>query len=688
MTPLSVKMTKIPELLAPAGSPEAFYAAIEAGADAVYFGGAAFSNRMRAKNFTADELSSAVELASAYGVKSYITMNTRLRERELADAVSMARELYAAGATAFIVADTGLAAALKNTLPSVELHASTQATGVNSLDAEALQKLGFSRMVCPRELSMDELCRLVEASPIEIEAFIHGAHCVSLSGQCLMSWAMGGRSGNRGECAQPCRLPYKLSCGKMRSGYPLSLKDMCLARHVPEIISSGVASLKIEGRLKSADYVYGVTKIYRALLDEGRGATDAEIAALDAIFSRDGFTDGYFKNRFSRMTGMRPEGTPSAGEKFTSLTRKVPVTAELYLSENEPSRLRLSDGEVTVDVTGAVVQTAKNAPVSADAAYKNVSKLGATHYSLSAEDFSFESSGDVFMTASSLNELRRLAVEKLQTSKAEKRRRDDAAEYLSPPYKGGFVKKIKTAEFLLADNVPDVAWEYFDVIFLTEGEASKAKNCEKTGLNLPVWCADGDVVKRTVRRFAENGGRYVLCHTAGQIYAARDAGLLPVASFRANVTSKAAADGTAGLGAEYVILSPELKLPAVADICRSIPRAGAVVYGKLPLMFLRRCIMSDAGCSGRCGGAGCLLPAALSDRKGAPFKVFPSGERTNTVFNSVPVYSADKLDILEGAAAFHFIFTDETASQAENIISAYENGYSPEDAGLEGIKRI
>ena len=680
-------MTKIPELLAPAGSPEALCAAIEAGADAVYFGGELFSNRMRAKNFTADELSSAVSLASTYGVRSYITMNTRLRDRELADAVSMASELYSVGADAFIVADTGLAIALKNTLPSAELHASTQATGVNSLDAEALRELGFSRMVCPRELSMDEVYRLVSTSPVEIEMFIHGAHCVSLSGQCLMSWAMGGRSGNRGECAQPCRLPYKMSCGKMRSGYPLSLKDMCLARYVPEIISSGVASLKIEGRLKSPDYVYGVTKIYRALLDEGRAATDAEIAALDAIFSRDGFTDGYFKNRFSRMTGMRAEGTPSAGERFTSLTRKVPVTAELYLSENEPSRLRLSDGKTSAEVTGAVVQTAKNAPVSADAAYKNISKLGATHYSLSAEDFSFESSGDVFMTASSLNELRRLAVEKLENTKADERTRRDAAEYKSPPFGGAPVKKLNTAEFFRADSVPDEAREFFDVIFLPEAEISKV-NGEYQGLNLPVWCADSDRLKKTVRRFADNGGRYVLCHTTGQLKAVRDAGLLPVASFRTNSASKAAADGTAGLGAEYVILSPELKLPAIADICRSIPRAGAVVYGKLPLMFLRRCIMSDAGCSGRCGGAGCLLPAMLSDRKGASFNVFPSGERTNTVVNSVPVYSADKLDVLASAAVSHFIFTDESASQVKNIINAYKNGYSPEDAGLAHIKRI
>lgn len=680
-------MTKKPELLAPAGSPEALSAAIEAGADAVYFGGALFSNRMRAKNFTAEELCSAVSLASSYGVRSYITLNTRLRDRELADAVGMARELYSAGADAFIVADIGLAAALMNTLPSVELHASTQMTGINSLDAAALQKLGFSRMVCPRELTVDELRCLVKESPIEIEAFIHGAHCVSLSGQCLMSWAMGGRSGNRGECAQPCRLPYKLSCGKVKTGYPLSLKDMCLARHVPELIASGVSSLKIEGRLKSPDYVYGVTKIYRSLLDEGRSASDGEIAALDAIFSRDGFTDGYFKNKFTAMTGMRAEGTPSEGEKFTALTRKIPVTARLRLHTGEPSLMELSDGSASVQVSGAVVQTARSAPIGFDTAYKSAAKLGTTPYVMSREDFSFDASGDVFLTASQMNELRRLAVERLESVKKDKLQRHDAAAYEAATFDVSTVKRLKTAEFLDPCSIPSSAWDYFDVIFLPEPEAFSSYG-DRVGLNLPVWCADGRKIKQALDVFASSGGRFVLCHTVGQLAAVRNAGLLPVASFRANVTSKAAADANIKLGAEYVMLSPELKLPAARDICKSIPRAGAVIYGKLPLMFLRRCVMSDSACSGRCGGKGCLLPAVLSDRKGVSFSVFPTGNRTNTVINSVPVYAADRPDELSHAGIVHFIFTDEGVSEAENVIHAYMNALSPEEAGMPCFKRI
>ena len=242
----------LPELLAPAGNMASLEAAIDAGADAVYFGADAFNARMRADNFTSEETGQALSLCRAFGVQAYITLNTRLTDRELPKAVSLAQRLWDAGADAFILADAGLAALLREQIPGVQLHASTQMSAHTEFDAAALEKMGFSRMVCPRELSGSSLARLCSRSPIPIEMFIHGAHCVSFSGQCLMSAVMGGRSGNRGSCAQPCRLPYTLS---KKSGYPLSLRDLCLAKHIPEILETGAASLKIEGRHKSADYV-------------------------------------------------------------------------------------------------------------------------------------------------------------------------------------------------------------------------------------------------------------------------------------------------------------------------------------------------------------------------------------------------------------------------------------------------
>lgn len=686
-------MTKIPELLAPAGSPEALHAAIEAGADAVYFGGELYSNRMRAKNFTSEELISAVHTCNTYGVSSFITMNTRLRESELPSAVKAAGELYEAGATAFIVADAGLAALLREAYPQIELHASTQMTGQSAADAETLATLGFSRMVCPRELSYGELCRLVKESPIEIEMFVHGAHCMSLSGQCLMSWAMGGRSGNRGECAQPCRLPYRSSVirrGGKGEDHPLSLKDMCLAAHIPEIIASGVASLKIEGRLKSPDYVYGVTKIYRRLLDEGRSATPAELAALEAIFSRDGFTDGYFKKNFRSMTGMRPENAVSEGETFSVLTRKIPLSASVTLTPGEASELSVSDGVHTVSVSGDVVGEAKNAPLTREQVAKSLMKLGGTPYSLKPEDLECRVNGQVFLAASQLNELRRSALAALDASLKKANSRCDSRKctytvgsYPSP-------KPLLTAFFLRPEGIPPEAHDFFDVIFIGREFLDIVTPLGKSeiGLILPVWSPDKAKTVQILNGFVRRGGHHVMCHTPGQIALAKAAGLTPHASFRMNVTSAKAADEAVRIGADYVTLSPELNSAAIADISRKVSPAGAIIYGKIPLMFLRRCIMSDKNCSGRCGDEGCLLPTTLADRRGSKITVVPVGERANVVLNPSTIYMADRQEKLSRLNLRHFIFSVEDASLVREIITAYKEGLSPEEVGIGQIKRV
>lgn len=295
-------MTALPELLAPAGSPEALRAAVAAGADAVYFGASGFNARAGARNFSDAELCRAVEHCHANGVRVYLTLNTLVYDRELRDYLAAAERAYLAGVDALIVADLGGAAAIHRTFPDFELHASTQMSGHSVAAAKELVTLGFSRMVLARELSREDIFEFTKSSPIEAEVFIHGALCVCHSGQCLFSSMVGGRSGNRGECAQPCRLPY--NGGK----YPLSLKDNCLALHIPDLIEAGVASLKIEGRMKGADYVGGVVSIYRRLLDERRAATQREIEVLEGIFSRSGFTDGYFCGKIDHnMLGVRTE---------------------------------------------------------------------------------------------------------------------------------------------------------------------------------------------------------------------------------------------------------------------------------------------------------------------------------------------------------------------------------------------
>lgn len=319
----------LPELLAPCGSAEALNAAILAGADAVYLGGSSFNARINARNFTNEELDRAVKTAHNAGVRVYVTLNTLIYEREYSDVMKYVGYLYSIGVDALITADLGLSVKIAKEYPDFPLHASTQA-GAHSAEAgKILQKLGFSRMVTARELSLENIRTAVNESPIEIEAFIHGALCVCHSGQCLMSSVIGGRSGNRGECAQPCRMQYNGS-------YPLSLKDSCLAGHITDIISSGVASLKIEGRMKSPSYVYGVTSAYRRLLDERRNATPKEMEKLAALFSRDGFTDGYFTHRIGKgMNGIRTDddkkSTKNVKQSFKRVSeQKTPVEVLRY----------------------------------------------------------------------------------------------------------------------------------------------------------------------------------------------------------------------------------------------------------------------------------------------------------------------------------------------------------------------
>ncbi|MCQ2456462.1 MAG: U32 family peptidase [Clostridia bacterium] len=675
-------MNAIPELLAPAGSPDALDAAIEAGADAVYFGASLFSNRMRAKNFSDDEIVSAVRKCAAYGVASHVTLNIRMRSRELPEAVSLARRLWDAGVTAFIVADAGLAEAIKKEIPEAVLHASTQTTGVNSRDAAALEKLGFSRMVCPRELSKDELFALVEESPIEIEAFVHGALCVSVSGQCLMSWAMGGRSGNRGECAQPCRLPYSKN-GKAPT-HALSLKDSCLARHIPELIGSGVSSLKIEGRLKAADYVFGVTRVYRRLLDERRAATDAEVRELDSYFSREGFTDGYFTGCRRGMNGMRPEGEAAKSGVFTGLSEKVKISAHAVLKAGEAASLTLSDGAVSVTVTGDTVDAARSAPTDAEAAFRSISKLGASPYALRREDFTFDGS-DGFAAVSALNGLRRAAVEALTDEKAKALRRKSVPFALGEA--GDGLRSMKSAEFMRRDDVPREAEEYFDAIFLPEREYYLVPTDRrgKYALSMPEWCADGEKSKKIIEKYSDCGGRLVLCHTAGQISDARDAGLCPVASFRLNVTSPEAADVVRRLGAVRVTLSPELPAAAALAIMKNDAALCAVSYGHLPLMLVRKCVIDGEKCSGDCLGKGCPGRAALTDRKGEEIRVLAVGDGVNVLTNPHVIWCADRPEF---SRSCHFIFTEETAAEAAHVISADERRLSPEEAGVGGIRRL
>lgn len=699
---------KRPELLAPAGSPDALLAAISAGADAVYLGASAFSNRMRARNFSEDELTEALTAARYAGAASYITINTRVRQEEMADVLSLAEHLLKNNCTGFIVADAGVAADIHSRFPEAALHASTQMTLSDPGDGFALAEMGFTRMVVPREISLAEIRRLVRECPLEIEMFLHGAHCVSLSGQCLMSWAMGGRSGNRGECAQPCRLPYtairlgdasaenrerwtdKTLTKAPKNTYPLSLKDMCLARWIPEILDSGVASLKIEGRQKPAAYVYGVTKIYRKLLDEERAATDEEIAELDALFSRDGFTDGYFsvsqrKNPYGNMLGVRASLSELSGNSEKEKTEKKHVlptreiTGFCTVSVGIPLELTLTDTKTGVSVTavGETAQAATGNPLTKEGLAKNLSKFGGTPFHLADNGMEIRAGENVWCPVSSLNALRRTGVQML-TDKlfpaAEVREGMPYRSAVNLPerYTGG--RCPSTAQCMFADQVTPEALQYFTRIFLPLGEWNKWKSSgcasEKVGVTLPAVLF-GET-KKVLADLAEKGCPFVQIHSPGQLYLAKQVGLTAHGSFRLNLWNTDSALWWYEMGAASLTASPE----ATVAMLRQMP-TGAVVYGHIPLMHTSRCFLwgKCGGIGGRmtgktCPTEGCL--GILTDRTSAQFPVLAK-DGICEICNALPLWMGDKQSSLPPLTHREFLFTVETGSQVDDVIRAYQN---------------
>lgn len=697
----------LPELLSPAGSPAAMVAAINAGADAVYFGMPEFNARIGADNFTRENLAEYLDLCHLMGVKAYITLNTQIYDRETDAFLETARFSYEAGADAAIVGDLGAAALLREHLPELPIHASTQLSGHCHMSGAELSKLGFSRMVCAREMSLDDIKTFTEKSPIEAEIFIHGALCVCHSGQCLFSSLVGGRSGNRGLCAQPCRLPYKI--GKRyegvhapegdagKSGYHLSLKDSCLAAHIPEIIESGAASLKIEGRMKAADYVGRVTAVYRKLLDEGRGATKAELDYLAAVFSRGGFTDGYFTKNISRdMLGVRSDADKESSKKLSGFDaeyltdRKAPIYMYTEIHKNNKMKLTLSlaDGrDVSVTVEGDVPFEAQNRPTDAALAEKNLLKLGSSRFV--CREIKTDIDEGLMVPVSALNALRRDGVSALEAAILSPYKNRKAGGRVEPqPEKGSGGKRERVAIFTELAQVPESAYGYFDKIYLPATEFARHSADELSGIKgvaLPevIFDSEKDEVRDLLAIAKKAGAKYALVGNLGHIDLAKEAGFELHGSFRLNVSNPHAAGAVASFGFSDVILHPELTLPKCRDVAR-VGKIGslAVTYGKVPLMVLEKCVI----CESLGGKKGELCPimnstkkvcrGSLTDRTGATFPLIREFFHRNMLYNSVPVYMADKRGELDRAANLGevFIFSDETRDEAADVISAYEKG--------------
>ncbi len=455
------------ELLSPAGNPDCLKAAVRAGADAIYLAGQRFGARASAENFTDSELIEALDYAHTYNRKIYLTLNTLIKEREWKDIYGFLKPLYMNGLDGIIIQDIGLVGYLKECFPELPLHASTQMTVTHSHSSELLKDMGICRVVTARELSLDEIRAIKAETGLEIEVFIHGAMCYSYSGACLFSSFLGGRSGNRGRCAGPCRLPYN------GSEYPLSMRDLCLAEHMSELIDAGVDSFKIEGRLKSPEYVTGVTRIYRGIIDAcGAGVknnvTDEELSELDSLYLRGGGSTGYLHthNSADMITLDNPSYSGPSAEKETELKEwdnkrdiRLPISGKACFHVKQKMSLTLQyDNDVIITVLGDEVEEATGRPAIKADTEDRLRKTGNTPYVFT--DLDIEMDDNCFLPVSALNDLRRRATDKLTEERlGEYRRSTGSDEATCAHEKSGHKEQYKTAGKPLSSHgrYPDIS---------------------------------------------------------------------------------------------------------------------------------------------------------------------------------------------------------------------------------------
>lgn len=657
-----------PELLAPAGSREAMLAAVSAGADAVYLGAPRFNARASAENFTLESLSEDIPFCHAHGVRVYVTLNTLLFDRELSEVIELASALSLLSADAAIVADIGAIRALRACVPSLPIHASTQAFAHSSDGVRYLASLGCTRAVVARELPKSELAALIKgAFPTEIEVFAHGAHCVSYSGQCLFSSLVGGRSGNRGACAQPCRLP------DARGKYPLSLSDLSLASHIPELCEMGVSSLKLEGRLKPPHYVYHVTRIFRRLLDEHRAVAKEELCELQAVFSRSGFTDGYFTGKHAGMLGVRTEKDKERSRAFEGTPVPPPSPAllrgSITVRGGEPISLTLALQEKTVTAVGDVPMRAERAAITRDSLLSRIAKMGNTPYALDEAHFDITLEDGLFLPVSALNDLRRRALAELGKAEA---REPSSPFVLKKPERAAkqpFVLLFETAAQYKAsdgfcqENEGTLRFlSFLAAKALAEGEGELVP----MGVQLPPVCFDGekDTVLSVLKTLRARGTQYALIEGVGGYALAREAGLMPIGGMSLSVTNSESYAAARAAGCLHVLLTPEVSLARARDIGGILP-----IYGRMPLMLTERCYMKEIAGKDACDSCGNIT---LTDRTRASFPLLRVYPHRNRIYNSRVLYMLDKKDELKanGLSGGFLLFSVETPREVASVLAA------------------
>ena len=671
------------ELLAPAGSPEAVRAAVCAGADAIYLGYGRFNARRNAKNFSDDEFAQAVSYCHARGVKVYLTLNTLVSDRELPQAAEDASAASQLGADAVLVQDMGLVRALRQCAPDLPVHASTQMT-IHSLDGvKAAADLGMSRVVLSRELSRKDIAYICAHSPIEIEVFVHGALCMCYSGQCFLSSVIGGRSGNRGLCAQPCRLAY--GWGDRADSHPLSLKDMSLATHLHELNEMGVACAKIEGRMKRPEYVWVVTKVYADALREGRDPTAQELRALEEAFSRQGFTDGYYMRRKGpEMFGVR-ENTPEPRQLFAEARAAyekgegpgVPVTFYAMVRAGQPVQVGVEDRDGHVAAAqGLVPEAARTRPIDRLAVETQLSKTGGTPYRCAGARSLVEKGLSVPLSA--LNSLRRQVLDELtaQRSAPPQRRQGEykaGVRYENrrqPPVVTISLRRATQLTFELQKLKPALVYLPAEEIAAHPYVVGQAMGRGVSlAVTLPRICFDRELpqLQRQLEAAWGLGITQALTGNLGLAGVAKSMGFALRGDYGLQVFNSQAEKEYKRLGFQSLTASFELKLAQIRDLSKAVDTE-MIAYGRLPLMITENCAIKNA--AGRCQ---CDNVCQLTDRKGVRFPVVKAFGCRNEILNANKLFLADKAQDYQRAGlwAIRLVFTTENPLECVQVMERY-----------------
>ena len=671
------------ELLSPAGSPEGVIAAVQNGADAVYMGMGAFNARRGAKNFTDEEFVKAVRYCHVRGCKVYVTLNTLVNDREMRDAVAAAKLASDAGADALIVQDLGMSYAIRCALPDIPLHASTQMSLHNLAGVEAAAEMGITRAVLARELSFEQIRFITKNASIETEVFVHGALCFCHSGQCYMSALIGRRSGNRGLCAQPCRLQYSLG-GRM-DDHPLSLKDNCLVDQIRRLEEAGVASLKIEGRMKRPEYTGIVTGVYAKAIREQRNPDKEEMELLEKTFSRQGFTQGYFIGDKLDMFGVRSEPDKDADKIFATARkqyaegemRRVPVHFYTVLEKGEHIKaIAFDDDGHKAIATGPVPERAKRQGLTEQYLTEQMFKTGGTPYNCIENKAKAEPG--LYLPASEINELRRKLIAQLsaEREKAPGRR---TLRIPSPPVNVPAISdpariyQVRTAEQLtpeLAELKPD--YIYFPAMELAENFDPLRPfidNGARPVAVMPRVITDDQSreVYAALEKLFDYGVNEALTGNLGHVFIARQAGMKVRGDFGLNAFNSYTLRVLQDAGFISATASFELRLAQIKAMAKPVDTE-LIIYGRLPLMVSDQCIIRQS--AGRCN---CQTPGQLSDRMGSVFPVVKEFGCRNVIYNAHKLYLADKRDDLYalGLWGLRMLFTTESPRECVEVAKGY-----------------